>query len=157
MIDSEYDDNGLPRKLRVFAGAFMDRFCTSLLMAQGRLIAEKARRVSTFRDDSGDLRRSIVPMPLKRNQGIKVTSRDKNGWFIPYASPLGVGIDITPNEGQRHIVSEGRQGWFRFERISWGPKLNIKGPFMEFFGGNGKGFDAIEDRMRERINEAIGD
>jgi len=152
MIDPKYKDNGFPEKMAFIAGDFMHRFTTRLLMDQGRVVADNARAASTFEDGTGNLRDSITAMPLKRNKGIKVTSRH-NGRYLPYASPMGMGIDITPRSGEFMTFRIGEQ-WVRFRRITYEPKLNIRGPFREMFGG-GKGFRIVEERMAERIREMI--
>jgi len=134
MVESEYDDKNLPESAGFISGPFLDRFVTALLMAQGRRVAEDARRVSTFGDRTGTLRRSITPIPIRDNKGIKVTTRHR-GRYLPYASPLGV----------------------RSERIPDSPLLDIRGPFTRVFGEgtSGKGFSAVESRMVERLQELL--
>jgi len=156
MIDPKYKDNGFPEKMAFIAGDFMYRFTTGLMMAQGRAVADRARDVSTFEDGTGDLRASIVAIPLKKNMGIKVTSRH-NGRYLPHASPMGMGIDITPRNGEFITFWYGdpeNPQWVKFRRITYGPKLNIRGPFREIFG-SGRGFRIVEERMAERIQEMI--
>jgi len=158
MVEAEIDDNKLDDRLMFIAGDFMHRFTTRLMMDQGRAVADKAREVSTFRDGKGDgqglLRKSITAMPLKNNKGIKVTSRH-NGRYLPYASPMGMGIDIVPRAGKEFMTFQSRTGqWVKFRRITYGPKLDIRGPFREIFG-SGRGFRIVEERMAERIQEMI--
>ena len=132
MIESEYNDNNISSTALFLSGDFMNRFVTALLMSQGRRVADESRRVSTFEDITGTLRRSITPIPIKENKGIKVTTRHR-GRYLPYASPLGV----------------------RSERIPNSPLLDIRTPFKRIFGGSGGGFSSIENRMVERIRELL--
>ena len=152
MVKAEIDDNNLDDRLMFFAGDFMHRFTTRLMMDQGRPVADKARGSATFEDGTGNLRASITAMPLKGNRGIKVTSRH-NGRYLPHASPQGAGIDIVPSNGEFMTFRIGEQ-WVRFRRITYEPKLNIRGPFRETFG-SGRGFRIVEERMAERIQEMI--
>ena len=153
MIDAEFDDNGISNRLAFLASGFLDRFATGLLMVQGRMVADKARREATFRDDTGNLRRSITAIPMRGNKGIKVTSRH-NGRYLPYASPMGMGIDIVSRQGYEFMAFQIGEQWVKFRRITYEPKLNIRGPFMEMFG-RGKAFGEIERRMVERIEEIL--
>ena len=152
MIDTEFDDNNTPEKFFVLAGDFLNRFATRLLMDEGRVVANKARDAATFKDGTGNLRASITAMPLKNNRGIKVTSRH-NGRYLPRASPMGMGIDIVPRNGEFMTFMIGDR-WVKLRRIAYEPKLNIRGPFRETFGG-GKGFRIVEERMTERIREMV--
>jgi len=154
VIDTEFDNNGTPEKFFVLAGDFLNRFTTRLLMDQGRVVADKVRGAATFRNGTGELRDSIVAMPLKRNTGIKITSRH-NGRYLPHASPQGTGIDIVPRNGKEFMTFQSRTGqWVKLKRFTYGPMLNIRGPFRETFGG-GKGFRIVEERMTERIREMV--
>jgi len=153
MVRAEMDDNNIGGRFMFIAGDFMHRFTTRLMMDQGRVVADKARAVSTFRNGTGDLRASITAMPLKNNKGIKVTSRH-NGRYLPHASPQGAGIDIVPRSGKEFMTFRIGEQWVKFRRITYGPKLDIRGPFREIFG-SGRGFRIVEERMAERIQEMI--
>ena len=158
MIDTEFDDNGISNRLAFLASGFLDRFATGLLMVQGRVVADKVRREATFRDGTGkgqgNLRRSITAIPLRDNKGIKVTSRH-NGRYLPYASPMGMGIDIVPRNGNEFMTFQSRTGqWVKLRKFTYEPKLDIRGPFMEMFG-RGRAFGEIERRMVERIEEML--
>jgi len=153
VIDAEFYDNDTPEKFFVLAGDFLNRFTTRLLMDEGRVVADKARDAATFKDGTGNLRASITAMPIKNNRGIKVTSRH-NGRYLPYASPMGMGIDITPRNGNEFMTFRIGEQWVKFRRITYGSMLNIRGPFREMFGG-GKGFRIVEERMTERIREMV--
>ena len=155
MIDAEFYDNDTPEKFFVLAGDFLNRFTTRLLMDEGRVVADKARDAATFKDGTGNLRASITAMPIKNNRGIKVTSRH-NGRYLPYASPMGMGIDITPRNGNEFMTFRIGEQWVKFRRITYGPKLNIRGPFREIFG-SGRGFRIVEERMAARIQEMISE
>ena len=153
-LSAELETKNLENKLNVLCSGLGDLF-NELLNSAGREMAAAAKSRAAFQNRTGRLYNSINFIMDKKNMtGALTTRKAINKSNVWYGNVVESGSNVQAKKSG-YLVFKIDGEWKKVKAISARPRPFMKDVFYEYFGDDGKGYQALADALLEKINREI--